>query len=260
MAHNINVPWLIAGDFNFVLDASEKKGGNPHKMSDSMPFINCITDNSLIDPGYIGSTFTWCNGRGSRQRMWERLDRAFINYEWSQKFTNTTITHLIKTGSDHSPLLITVDNNLQAHKRCIQDNSDINRMELNNVNAQMIMHTKKEEAYWRQKVGMKWFKEGDANTKIFHSIINAKRNRLTLKKMKIDDNSWVEGNDAIASEAVKFFEHQFADPKLYKGFNILNCLPKVITDDENIMLTDYPSMEEVKRGFFLSQCRQCSWP
>ncbi|KAF3637809.1 hypothetical protein FXO38_17725 [Capsicum annuum] len=39
MAYNINLPWLIAGDFNCVLDASEKKGGNLHKMSDSMPVM-----------------------------------------------------------------------------------------------------------------------------------------------------------------------------------------------------------------------------
>ncbi|XP_059315604.1 uncharacterized protein LOC132066277 [Lycium ferocissimum] len=117
MANNINIPWLRGGDFNCVLDASEKKGGNTHKMSKSMPPINCIIDCSLIDPGYIGSTFTWCNGRGSTQRMWERLDRAFINYEWSQKFINTTITHLIRTSSDHSPLFITIENTQQNHKK-----------------------------------------------------------------------------------------------------------------------------------------------
>lgn len=72
---------------------------------------------------------------------------------------------------------------------CIPDNSETNRMELNKANVELVMHTKKEEAYWRQRVGMKWFKEGDANTKFFHSIMNVKRSKMTFKKMKKEDNT-----------------------------------------------------------------------
>lgn len=87
----------------------------------------------------------------------------------------------------------------------IRDNSEVNRMNLNKANAQLIMHTKREKTYWRQKTGMKWFKEGDSNTKFFHSEMNDKKRRMTLRRMKKEDNTWIEGNVNIASEAINFF-------------------------------------------------------
>lgn len=231
MANSINMPWMIAGYFNCILDQNEKKGGKAHKIRDSLPFINCIADCSLIDAGCIGSTYTWCDGRRPRFRVWERLDRVLLNHSWSQNNTETSVYHLVRSCSDHAPLFITVKNaqptqhkyfkffdfrinepdflevvkqawnfeatgspiwkfhmklkntckqlswwsknhignifdktkdleNMVAYmeQRCTQDNSEINRMELNKANAQLIMHIKKEEAYWRQKAGMKWFK------------------------------------------------------------------------------------------------------
>lgn len=108
MAQNITLPWIIAGDFNCILEPREKKGENAHRMTDNMPFLNCIFDCSLIDAGYIGSIFTWYNGRSQRKRVWKRLDRVLMNYDWTHRFVNTTITHLVRTGFDHSPLLITI--------------------------------------------------------------------------------------------------------------------------------------------------------
>lgn len=58
---------------------------------------------------------------------------------------------------------------------------------------------------------MKWFKEGDANTKFFPSMINAKRRRLNIKKIRNAENTWVEGNEEVAKEALAFFEEQFTE-------------------------------------------------
>lgn len=59
---------------------------------------------------------------------------------------------------------------------------------------------------------MKWFKEGYANINFFHSIMNVKRSKMTFKKMKKEDNTQVEGNEDIASEAIIVFDKQFTDP------------------------------------------------
>ncbi|XP_070040660.1 uncharacterized protein [Nicotiana tomentosiformis] len=63
---------------------------------------NCGT----TDIGYCGSKFTWCNNRNLRKRIWKRLDRVFVNDKWTQKFQNTTVKHLVRTRSDHMPLLM----------------------------------------------------------------------------------------------------------------------------------------------------------
>lgn len=51
---------------------------------------------------------------------------------------------------------------------CIHDNSVENIVRLNESNAQLIRHYKIEEAFLRQKSGIKWHAEGDLNTKFFH--------------------------------------------------------------------------------------------
>lgn len=105
-ADKYNLPWYIAGDFNCIVDLSEKKGGRPHIMSKSLPFLQCIMDCELLDPGYSGSTFTWCNGWCPERRVWKRLDRVLVNHEWMNLFDSTSVNHLISTGSDHSPLFV----------------------------------------------------------------------------------------------------------------------------------------------------------
>lgn len=59
------------------------------------------------------------------------------------------------------------------------------------ANEQLFLHNKKEDAFWQQKAGLRWFKEGDTNSKFFDTMIKAKRRRLSLKGMKDSDNNKV---------------------------------------------------------------------
>ncbi|XP_075092464.1 uncharacterized protein LOC142172691 [Nicotiana tabacum] len=73
--------WFIGGDFNEVLKARDKFGGNPINLSRSNLFCNCIKRCHLIDLGYKGSKFTWTNKRYSSRTslILERIDRCFAN-------------------------------------------------------------------------------------------------------------------------------------------------------------------------------------
>lgn len=70
---------ILYGDFNVVVSAEEKRGGNPFVVSESLDFINFISDNSLLDIGFSGSQYTWCNNRSPRERIWKRLDRILVD-------------------------------------------------------------------------------------------------------------------------------------------------------------------------------------
>ncbi|XP_019242618.1 PREDICTED: uncharacterized protein LOC109222755 [Nicotiana attenuata] len=109
-SNGVSSPWMVIGDFNAITDPQEKKRGKIHNMSKSLPFINCIVDSGLLDLGYTGSPFTWCNGWAPTKRIWARLDRALVNSEWLQNFADISITHLVRTGSDHAPLLVSTSN------------------------------------------------------------------------------------------------------------------------------------------------------
>ena len=101
---NVNLPGVIYGDFNTIISMDEKKGGKPFQISDSLDFIDFISNNSLLDVGFSGAPYTWCNNRSSKARIWKRLDRVLINQQWLNLGISSSITHLARVGSDHAPL------------------------------------------------------------------------------------------------------------------------------------------------------------
>lgn len=108
MHENINLPWLIGGDFNEVTNSTEKVGGLPINNRRSDNFLACLNHCQLIDLGYTGGTYTWSNNRHISHRILERLDRCLANYDWLTIFPESSIHYLPRTHSDHSPLLLTL--------------------------------------------------------------------------------------------------------------------------------------------------------
>lgn len=60
---NFNCPWLVVGDFNIVRSHEEKIQGNPIKLAEVNDFNNMIASTGLVDGGFSGNKFTWCNNR-----------------------------------------------------------------------------------------------------------------------------------------------------------------------------------------------------
>ncbi|WMV50075.1 hypothetical protein MTR67_043460 [Solanum verrucosum] len=77
----------------------EKLGGLPYNMNKSFDFLSVIETCGLIDIGYSGQHFTWCNQRAEEARVWKRLDRAMVNDKWLEVMPQTTITHLPSRGA-----------------------------------------------------------------------------------------------------------------------------------------------------------------
>ncbi|XP_060168986.1 uncharacterized protein LOC132599797 [Lycium barbarum] len=110
LASTTNSPWAVCGDFNSILTMDEKFGGKPHRIGKSIPFIECLHDCGLMDIGYSGNRFTWCNERKEDKIIWKRLDRMLVNDKWNDLFANSEVIHLPRVSSDHCPLLITCGN------------------------------------------------------------------------------------------------------------------------------------------------------
>ena len=107
-------PWCTIGDFNVISSTKEKKGGRDYNISKSLEFISVIEACGLVDMGYSGQNYTWCNHRKNGDRVWKRLDRGMVNDNWLEKMPQSSITHLPAVGSDHSPLLMEMNNNQSA--------------------------------------------------------------------------------------------------------------------------------------------------
>ena len=55
-------------------------------------FKECLSDCDLIDLGFVGQRFAWCNGRIGEQRTLVRLDRIVANEDWLKMFLRQKFT------------------------------------------------------------------------------------------------------------------------------------------------------------------------
>lgn len=102
----MELPWVVGGEFNVVLHEDEKTGGRPVHPPEYDDFAFCVNSYGLFDLAYKGSPFTWWNGRPNEKCIFKRLNRIFVNLPFQNLFPNIEVEHLIRTGSDHAPLLM----------------------------------------------------------------------------------------------------------------------------------------------------------
>ena len=66
------MPWIVFGDFNEIMWSNEKSGWLDRNANQMADFRDCLNRCELVDLGFIGQKFTWCNGRGGEQRTKDR--------------------------------------------------------------------------------------------------------------------------------------------------------------------------------------------
>ncbi|XP_026453493.1 uncharacterized protein LOC113354358 [Papaver somniferum] len=100
---------MLVGDLNFILDNSEKQGGNEALSSASAMIQTVIQQIGLIDLKFQGDPFTWSNQREGDANIRERIDISLVNVSWFENFPDSIIHHLTRVASDHSHLFIEID-------------------------------------------------------------------------------------------------------------------------------------------------------
>lgn len=94
MAKVILVSWLVIGDFNQVVDPTEKLGGQRLTRTHTASLWNFLNNGGLIDLGFSGPRYTWTNNRRGAGKIRERLDRAVCNSLWQLRFSGHGVRHL----------------------------------------------------------------------------------------------------------------------------------------------------------------------
>lgn len=89
--------WLLIGDFNELMNNSEKLGGPAREESSFFDFRAVKSDCRLKEPPCSGDMFSWAGVREITinrvmEKVWIqcRLDRAFGNAEWFRLFPGLT--------------------------------------------------------------------------------------------------------------------------------------------------------------------------
>ncbi|XP_062006063.1 uncharacterized protein LOC133723263 [Rosa rugosa] len=96
-----SLPWVVIGDFNEILNNSEKLDGPPRAERQMRGFREALGYGDLLDLGFQGVMSTWWN---SETRL--RLDRAVCTPCWYDIFGCARVRHLLPSDSDHVPILL----------------------------------------------------------------------------------------------------------------------------------------------------------
>ncbi|CAI9090147.1 OLC1v1024851C1 [Oldenlandia corymbosa var. corymbosa] len=108
-----NSPWVVHGDFNVIHSLEEYSGSSVQDYGGIDEFNQIIESTGLFDTTPIGDEFTWGE---TRSTGWvdKRLDRILFTNEWLDMFPRVLVEHLSRTTSDHCPLLLQFDAQIET--------------------------------------------------------------------------------------------------------------------------------------------------
>ncbi|KAJ9701108.1 hypothetical protein PVL29_006452 [Vitis rotundifolia] len=69
-----------------------------------------------------------------------------------------------------------------------------------------------EEIHWRQKANVKWVKDGDCNSKLFHKVANGRQNRNFIKSLENERGLVLDNSESITEEILQYFKKLYSNP------------------------------------------------
>ncbi|XP_059436227.1 uncharacterized protein LOC132169166 [Corylus avellana] len=99
-------PWMCAGDFNEIVDPSEKVGGKRRSNFLMENFKTTLEECGLFEVVTKGPTCTWNNGREGEEFIMEKLDRMVASHDWHVRFPNVEVLLEAAIFSDHLSMSI----------------------------------------------------------------------------------------------------------------------------------------------------------
>ncbi|XP_060177887.1 uncharacterized protein LOC132607827 [Lycium barbarum] len=162
LADQMEVPWLVGGDFNVIMHEDEKIGGLPVYPDEYEDFAFCVNSSELFEVSFKGILFTWWNGRTGRYCIFKRLDRMLTKsklQDWIGHMKSKA------TFGDIFKQLVVREDIVRGKEQLFEDDPPpANRMVLQLAQAELKMYMHYEEEFWRQKSHLTCFSEGDRNT------------------------------------------------------------------------------------------------
>lgn len=113
-SNNVNLPWIVLGDFNIIRWSYEKRGGAVSNYVDMKCFNDCIDSCGLDDFALKGPIFTWSNSSSESSRVECRLDRCLKNTAFNLVTVDYQGLVLNNSLFDHCPILISTSAVMKA--------------------------------------------------------------------------------------------------------------------------------------------------
>lgn len=102
---NQHGPWVLLGDFNNVLKAKDRVGGNLVTESEYEDLAKMMRNTGTFEKDSTGDYYTWSN-KQTDGMIYSRIDRVLGNVEWFQDNMDTMLQILPPSVSEHALLCL----------------------------------------------------------------------------------------------------------------------------------------------------------
>ncbi|KAG5631353.1 hypothetical protein H5410_003070 [Solanum commersonii] len=182
----------------------------------------------------------------------QQVTCEIIHNELSTKFTTTFV--YAKLGTDHYPLLMEMNATEWDHIKyfkflnCWTDQPKFLDIVQKYWDRELEGNMKYYES--RVKVAKDLFIQSNTeeNRTALHGLnveyIRGRRRRLFIHRILREAREWVQGDDNIGEAACDHFQQIFTGEENHINEGPLECIPRMLNQEHNTMLTALPTMDE----------------
>ncbi|KAL1151419.1 hypothetical protein V6Z11_A09G040500 [Gossypium hirsutum] len=106
VSDKVNEGWIVGGDFNAILNESEKEGGRRKPKILMEALCNFLEELKLTDVKTCNGWFMWTNNREGDQLVKERLDRFVVSDTVMEKLPFLTSLIVRQSKFDHEAIIL----------------------------------------------------------------------------------------------------------------------------------------------------------
>jgi len=168
LGQNRSESWFLTGDFNEIIDSSEKSGGPARPEGSFVDLRTFMSTCDLFDLRYTGNFLSW-RGKRNDHVVFRRLDRAMSNSEWDVNYPSGRSKYLPFEGSDHRPIVTFFDlqkkkrKGLFRYDRRLRDNEEVTQLVEENWQRDLIEEVELKINRCRQAI-IAWSREKHLNS------------------------------------------------------------------------------------------------
>lgn len=107
-----------------------------------------------------------------------------------------------------------------------------------------------EEAWWRQRSIEIWLREGDRNTRFFHTKATNRRRENTITGLTSSDGSWQTDPNEVSSIICKFYENLFSICGGEEVDAVIDVVKPKVNEEMNMKLLSPFTRDEVRVALF----------
>ncbi|XP_019442303.1 PREDICTED: uncharacterized protein LOC109347025 [Lupinus angustifolius] len=107
-----------------------------------------------------------------------------------------------------------------------------------------------EEEFWKEKSRVNWQVSGDRNTSYFHNIAKIRYATKSMSMLRQGENTLLD-RQKIENHVLDYFTMLYASDNVTQPSSLIDSvIPKLVSEEDNSMLSKIPLEEEIKGVVF----------